>query len=84
MAGFLQFDEEPDQYLFAYVLRPGDAHASYGAIAILRRVIKRFRAAFRSVKIRVRLVCPAPARYRAPFYCRGIQRCCRNAQEKIK
>mgnify|MGYP000402745464 FL=1 len=41
IAGFLQFDEEPDQYLFAYVLRPGDAHASYGAIAILRRVIKR-------------------------------------------
>jgi len=55
MAGFLQFDEEPDQYLFAYVLRPGDAHASYGAIAILRRVIKRLRAAFRGVKIRVRL-----------------------------
>lgn len=55
IAGFLQFDEEPDQYLFAYVLRPGDAHASYGAIAILRRVIKRLRSAFRGVKIRVRL-----------------------------
>jgi hypothetical protein len=55
VAGFLQFDEEPDQYLFAYVLRPGDAHASYGAIAILRRVIKRLRCAFRRVKIRVRL-----------------------------
>lgn len=53
MAGFLQFDEEPDQYLFGYVLCPGDAHASYGAIAILRRVIKRLRAAFRGVKISV-------------------------------
>jgi len=55
MAGFLQFDDEPDQYLFAYVLRPGDAHASYGAIGILRRVIKRLRKAFAGVKIRVRL-----------------------------
>ena len=55
MAGFLQFDDEPDQYLFTYVLRPGDATAHYGAIAILRRIIGKLRKAFGGVKIRVRL-----------------------------
>lgn len=55
VACFLSFNNESDQYLFAYVLRPGDAHASYGAIAILKRIIKRLRKAFRGVGIRVRL-----------------------------
>jgi hypothetical protein len=55
MAGFLQFDNEPDQYLFTYVLRPGDATAHYGAIAILRRIIGKLRKAFGGVTIRVRL-----------------------------
>ena len=34
VAGYLQFDDEPDQYLFCYVLRPGDSHATYGAIGV--------------------------------------------------
>jgi len=36
LAGFLQFDDEPEQYLFTYVLRPGNANAKLGAIGILR------------------------------------------------
>jgi len=55
IACFLQFDQEPDQYLFAYVLRGGDVSATEGAVAILRRVIKRLRRAFAGVRIRVRL-----------------------------
>ncbi len=55
MACFLQFDTEPDQYLFAWVLRDGKAHATRGAIGLLRRVIQRLRHAFPGVRIRVRL-----------------------------
>lgn len=55
VACFLQFDDEADQYAFAYVLRPGDVSAHYGAISILRRTIKKLRKTFGRVKIRVRL-----------------------------
>ena len=55
LACFLQFNEEPDQYLFACVLRGGDAPASEGAQAILRRVVARCRQVFGKVTIRVRL-----------------------------
>ena len=55
VAGFLQFDDEPEHWLFCYVLRPGDAHASYGAIAILKRIIKKLRCNFPGAKIRARL-----------------------------
>ena len=54
-AGFIQFDEEPEQYLFAYVLRPGNANAKLGAIGILRRVLQRLGGAFPKAKILVRL-----------------------------
>ena len=55
MAGFLQFDEEPEQYLFCYVLRPGNANAKLGAIGILRWVLERLRVAFPRARLRVRL-----------------------------
>jgi hypothetical protein len=55
MAGFLTFNHEPDQYLFAYVLRPGNAPAKQGAIGILDRVVERLRSAFPRARIRVRL-----------------------------
>lgn len=55
VAGFVQFDDEPEQYLFAYVLRPGNAGAQRGAIGILRRVIARLRQAFPRAQLRVRL-----------------------------
>lgn len=55
LACFLSFNQEPDHYLFAYLLRPGDASATYGAIPILSRVIQRLRRAFPKARIRVRL-----------------------------
>lgn len=55
VACFLKFNNESDQYLFAYVLRPGDAHATYGAIAILRRIVSRLREVFADTSILVRL-----------------------------
>lgn len=55
VAGFLTFNEEAEQYLFAYVLRPGNASASVGAIGILSRVLPRLRAAFPRARLRVRL-----------------------------
>jgi hypothetical protein len=55
VAGFIRFDEEPEQYLFTYVLRGGRAPAKLGAIGILKRVFARLRAAFPKAKLRVRL-----------------------------
>lgn len=55
VAGFIRFDEEPEQYLFTYVLRGGRATAKLGAIGILRRVLVRLRSAFPKAKLRVRL-----------------------------
>ena len=55
VAGFLTFNEEAEQYLFAYVLRPGNASASVGAIGILARLLPRLRAAFPRARLRVRL-----------------------------
>jgi hypothetical protein len=55
VAGFVQFDDELEQYLFTYVLRAGTAPAKLGAIGLLRRVFKRLRAAFPKARLRVRL-----------------------------
>jgi len=55
VAGFLSFNEEPDQYLIAYVLRPGNAGARVGAIGILSRLLPRLRASFPRARLRVRL-----------------------------
>lgn len=55
VAGFLSFNREPDQFLFCYVLRPGNAPAKQGAIGILDRVIERLQAAFPKARILVRL-----------------------------
>jgi hypothetical protein len=55
MAGFVTFNHEPEQYLFCYVLRPGNAPAKQGAIGILDRMIERLRAAFPKARILVRL-----------------------------
>lgn len=55
VAGFLRFNSEADQYLFCYVLRPGNAPAKQGAIGILERVIERLRATFPKARILVRL-----------------------------
>ena len=41
VAGFVTFNHEPEQYLFAYVLRPGNARANRGEIGVLSRVVVR-------------------------------------------
>ena len=55
VVAFLTFDKEPDQYLVAAVLRPGNVSGSCGAVGILRRLIARLREAFPKAKFRVRL-----------------------------
>lgn len=55
MASFVQFDNEPEQYLLAYLLRPGNASAGLGAIGVLRRIVERLRKAFPKAGLRVRL-----------------------------
>jgi len=55
VASFVTFNGEPEQYLLAYVLRPGNAPATRGAIGILRRLLERLRAAFPRARVLVRL-----------------------------
>lgn len=49
----LVFDGETGQFVTA-VLRPGTAHAGHGALAILKRLVKRLRARWPDVVIEVR------------------------------
>ena len=46
LAGFLTFDDEVEQYLCCYVLRPGNAPAKLGTIGVLKRLLPRLRRAF--------------------------------------
>jgi hypothetical protein len=55
LAGFLTFDDEPDQYLFCCVLRGGDAVAKTGCLSILKRLLPRLRKAFPKARFRIRL-----------------------------
>lgn len=55
MMGFVSFDREPEQYLVACVLRPGNAPDKKGAVAILDRLLARRRPAFKDSRFRVRL-----------------------------
>ncbi|HEV2729844.1 MAG TPA: IS1380 family transposase [Terriglobales bacterium] len=55
VVAFLTFDKEPDQYLVAAVLRPGNVSGSCGAVGILRRLLARLREAFPKATFRVRL-----------------------------
>jgi len=55
LLGFLSFDDESDQYLFAAILRPGRVDMRRGAVGLLRRVLQRLRVAFPTAVLRVRL-----------------------------
>ena len=55
LAGFLTFDDEVEQYLFCYVLRPGNVAAKHGAIGVLKRLLPRLRRAFPKARLRIRL-----------------------------
>jgi hypothetical protein len=49
------FNDEPAQFAVAAVLRPGNAPATRGARGLLRRLLDKLRAAFRTATFRVRL-----------------------------
>jgi len=49
------FNDETEQFAMAAVLRPGNAPATRGARGILRRLLGKLRAAFRTATLRVRL-----------------------------
>lgn len=55
MVTTVQFNDEPEHYLVAPLLRPGNAKGSLGAIGILKRLLPRLRAAFPKAKIFVRM-----------------------------
>ena len=55
MLAFLTFDREPDQYLCAAVLRPGNAPTQRGALAILKRIVGPLQERFPRARILVRL-----------------------------
>jgi hypothetical protein len=55
VCGFFGFDQEPDQFLFTAVLRPGNAPDRRGAIGILNRLLPRLRKAFPKARFFVRL-----------------------------
>jgi hypothetical protein len=55
LLAFLSFDREPDQYLCAAILRPGNAPDRRAAVPLLERLIARVRAAFPKARLRVRL-----------------------------
>jgi hypothetical protein len=51
----LTFNAEPQQYLVAAVLRPGNSPAKRGALGVLTRLCRRLRAAFPRARLRIRL-----------------------------
>jgi hypothetical protein len=55
LLGFLRFDDEPDQYLFTALLRPGNAEPKRGAFGILCRLIERLIDAFPKADLVLRL-----------------------------
>ena len=55
LLAFLTFDHEPEQYLCAALLRPGNVPATAGAVGLLRRLLPRLRRAFPQARFLVRL-----------------------------
>jgi hypothetical protein len=55
LVGTMSLNDEPEQWLIAALLRPGNSTAYLGLVALLRRVLPKLRAAFPRARIRVRL-----------------------------
>jgi len=55
LLAFLTFNGEPEQYLVAAALRPGNAPTQSGALPLLRRILARLRQRFPKARILVRL-----------------------------
>lgn len=55
LIGTVQFNREKQQSLVCAVLRPGNAGAALGLVAIVSRLLEKIRAAFPKARIRIRL-----------------------------
>ena len=55
LMGFISFNNEPEQFLVAAVLRPGNVHGTAGLFGVLRRLVERLTEAFPKAAILVRL-----------------------------
>lgn len=55
LLAFVTFDDEPEQYLCAALLRPGNAATAVGARALIGRLCGLLRCAFPRARLRVRL-----------------------------
>jgi len=55
MVTTVQFNDESEHVLVAPLLRPGNAKASRGALAVLKRLVTRLRAAFPKARLLVRM-----------------------------
>ena len=55
LLGFLTFGDEPEQYLFTALLRPGNAEPKRGAFGVLRRLLERLIDAFPRTQLVLRL-----------------------------
>src|SRR3989442_2321753 len=55
LLAFLTFNDESEQYLCAAMLRPGNAPATAGAVALLRRLLDLLRLAVSDAQVLVRL-----------------------------
>jgi hypothetical protein len=55
LLGFIRFDDEPEQYLVAALLRPGNAAATKGLRPLLGRLVKLLKREFPKTRLRLRL-----------------------------
>lgn len=55
LLAFVSFNDEPEQFLLAAVLQPGNASPAGAGLGVVRRVIERVRRYFPQVGLRVRL-----------------------------
>lgn len=55
MVTTIQFAGDPEQYIVAPALRPGNAKGSLGAVSILKRLVARLEEAFPKARLRVRM-----------------------------
>lgn len=55
LLGFVRFEGDPEHYLVAAVLRSGNAPATQGLRAVLRRLVEELRESFPKARLRLRL-----------------------------
>jgi hypothetical protein len=55
MVGTIQFNRESKQRILCSILRPGNAKAALGLVALLERLLPKVRSAFPKARIRIRL-----------------------------